>query len=93
LIGRAGLRPTDADLRAGWIEFGAADGLGEVKRDYLVTDEIFAWGHLGRERHRDRLAVHYRDFASISVVVLTEKKENGERTLRTDVLLVPSGPV
>lgn len=91
LVGRAGLRSTDADLRARWIELGAAEGLGEVKRDDLVADEVVSWGYLGRKRHGDRLTVHYR--ACASVFVLAEKKKKGERTLRTDVLLVPRGPV
>lgn len=50
-----------------------------MKRNDLVADEVIPWGYLGRKRHRDRLTVHYRACASVSV--LAEKKKKGEREL------------
>jgi hypothetical protein len=59
LVGRAGLRATDADLRAGRVELGAAEGHGEVQRDDLVSDEIVPCRYVRGESHRDRFAVHW----------------------------------
>lgn len=58
LVGSAGLRAADADLRAGRVELGAAEGDGEVKRDDLVPDEVVARRDLRREGHGYGTAVH-----------------------------------
>ena len=40
LIGRAGLRAAEADLRAGWVELGTAYCHGKVEGNNLLQDEV-----------------------------------------------------
>ena len=62
LVGRASLRATDADLRAGREELGAAEAHGELEADDLVPDEVISWGYVLGKRQRDGAAVHCQVF-------------------------------
>ncbi len=93
LVGGAGLRAADADLRAGGIELRATKGHGEVERDDLVADEVLPWGYVCGECHRDRRAVHCRACALVCVAQKKKNDDEKEKTLRTDVLHVKSGPI
>ena len=59
LVGSAGLRAADADLRAGRVKLGAAEGDGEVERNDLVSDEVVASLDLCWEGHGYGTAVHW----------------------------------
>ena len=41
-----GLVPANADLCAGWVELCAADRVGDVEADDLVTNEVVAGGEV-----------------------------------------------
>jgi len=58
LVGSAGLRAPDVDLRAGRVKLGAAQGLGEVERDDLVPDEVLTRCDICWEGQIYRTAVH-----------------------------------
>ena len=74
LVGCAGLRTTDEDLRAGRIELGAALRLGEVERDDLVPDEVAARRDICREGQGCGSAVHWHGLDAFQYAVFGWEK-------------------